>query len=375
MRTAAALICAVAAAASHAQEWPSPRRGYETTALEGDRHEHRFYRFSDGILIEDVMINGHGPFRFLLDTGAEGGGRIDHTVAADLGLPRVGEVSNVRITGETRETSVHRIESIDLGGLTFSNVELIGGDYLQLAGPGYPPVHGILGYHLFNEYLLTIDYPARTISVERGDLPPAEGAHVLDIVSDDEDPEIEVAVGGVRLRAMLDTGAMNHFAVPDATGLRFVAEPVVRGRQGDADVLVGDLADPLRIGSIEIEGPQTYITSALNQSIVGARILSQLRVTYDQKNGRVRVERPAPRPGYGMTFGWRGQGPWRFSGVDEGGIAAKAGLRPTDSIVAVNGIAFDEIDREQLLRALDEPAITVTVEREGEPVDIRMSWE
>lgn len=377
MRLAAALTCFLTATTALAQEWPSERRGYESASLDGPRLAQRFYRFSDGILIEDVMINGKGPYRFLLDTGAEGAGRLDAKVVEELGLPLVGESQSLGILNEVHEMTEHSVETLAIGGLSFHNVRMLSRDYSEIAGPGYPPIHGILGFHLFNEYLLTIDYPARTISVEKGELPPADGSTILDIISDDEDPEVEVSVGGHMLQALLDTGAMNHFAVPEseAASLRFAEPPVVRGSQGGSEVRVGNLADTLRLGQIEFENIQTYTTAALNQSVVGARVLAELRVSFDQKNGRVRIERPAPRPRFGLNFGWRGPGPWMFSGVTVGSIAEKAGILPTDTIVSINGIPFDKIDRSQLLRAVDEPSIVVVISRDGQNLEIPMSWE
>lgn len=375
MRSILALCTIVIASSALAQTWPSPRRGYERTTLAGDRLDQGFTRWSDAILVSNVMINGKGPYRFLLDTGAEGAGRIDRSVVEALSLPLVGEGVGQGLLGEQRQMTEHRIESLSIGGLSFTNVHMLSRDYSEIAGPGLRPIHGILGYHLFGEYLLTINYPARTISVERGELQPANNETVFNIISDDEDPEIEVLVGGKPVQALLDTGAMSPLAVSSAfaEGLKFVQEPEVRGRQGDAEVRVGILDGELRIGALGFSNPQTYITGSLVQTNVGVRILAQLAMTFDQKNGRVRLEMPAARPRYGFGVGWRGEGPYRFMGVDEGGIAHAAGLRASDEIVSINGRAFGEIDREDMMAMLDAPTMIMVVLRDGERIEIRMS--
>ena len=39
-----------------------------------------------------------------------------------------------------------------------------------------PKIDGILGFNLFSEYLLTLDFPAKRVRLERGELPKADGA-------------------------------------------------------------------------------------------------------------------------------------------------------------------------------------------------------
>ena len=50
------------------------------------------------VLVEGVRVNGEGPFRFLLDTGAMGAGRVDASLAQRLRLETTGEPSGTRRT-------------------------------------------------------------------------------------------------------------------------------------------------------------------------------------------------------------------------------------------------------------------------------------
>src|SRR3990170_3481225 len=43
------------------------------------------------IPVVEVRIGGKGPYRFAIDTGAEGHGRISAALAEELGLPKIGE--------------------------------------------------------------------------------------------------------------------------------------------------------------------------------------------------------------------------------------------------------------------------------------------
>src|SRR6188508_2577354 len=44
------------------------------------------------IPVVEVTIGGKGPYKFAIDTGAQGHGRISTALAEQLGLPKVGEV-------------------------------------------------------------------------------------------------------------------------------------------------------------------------------------------------------------------------------------------------------------------------------------------
>ena len=75
-----------------------------------------------------------------------------------------------------------------------------------------------------------------------------------------------------------------------------------------------------------------------------------------------------------IGFGLRGQGggPLSISQVTSGGIAEAAGLKAGDVIVKVNGRAMDAIDQAELGAIMQTSPITLTVERDGEEMDIEL---
>jgi predicted aspartyl protease len=65
----------------------------------------------------EVMVNGRGPYLFLVDTGASGVARIDAKLAAELALPDAGETQASGALGQG-QVAIRRVKvaSLRLGG-------------------------------------------------------------------------------------------------------------------------------------------------------------------------------------------------------------------------------------------------------------------
>src|SRR5215212_7278218 len=96
--------------------------------------------------VVEIMVNGRGPFRFGVETGAGFVAVSRAFVEAAGPLPR---------SGGPDEIPEYRVDSITLGGATFHDV--------KVSAMPRPPtgVDGVLGLPFFRDLLLTIDYPAR----------------------------------------------------------------------------------------------------------------------------------------------------------------------------------------------------------------------
>ena len=153
----------------------------------------------------EVKLNGQGPFAFTIDTGAGMQADIDTSVAAQLKLQTNGRVLNGDPSGENdREVDTARIDTIAFAGAEFRNVTAVVRP--QRITKDYPDVDGILGFALFSDYLLTLDYRSMQVRLARGALPAANGADVLSFEIENRIPVIEVAIGKLRVRAHIDSG-------------------------------------------------------------------------------------------------------------------------------------------------------------------------
>ena len=244
----------------------------------------------------EVKLNGQGPFAFTIDTGAGMQADIDTSVAAQLKLQTNGRVLNGDPSGENdQEVDTARIDTITFGGAEFRNVTAVVRP--QRITKDYPDVDGILGFALFSDYLLTLDYRSMQVRLARGALPAANGADILSFEIENRIPVIEVAIGKLRVRAHIDSGNfVAGFILPEelVEQLQLLSPPVTVGRarsvSNQIEIKQAQLKDTIRIGRFDYT--QATITfPALSDTNIGLKVLREFVLTFDQKNRRMKLER------------------------------------------------------------------------------------
>jgi len=243
----------------------------------------------------EVMINGRGPFRFGIDTGGAGSARMDSALAARLGL-EIGEVMAGDPSGRNaRAMPLVALDSIAIGGARFAGLTASVRNYNQV-GRG-EPVDGILGFGLFADCLFTLDYPANRVRIAHGELPPADGAEVLDYRDEHGIPEITLRVAGREVAADVDAGSMGGFSLPEAfaSQLPLASEPRIVGRgrtvSNTFEIKAADLKGEIAFGRYRFSNPTIEFQPIFPVANVGARVLRDFRITFDQKNQRMRLEK------------------------------------------------------------------------------------
>jgi hypothetical protein len=246
----------------------------------------------------EAKLNGQGPFFFAIDTGGGMQADIDPAVATQLNLQPTGKV----VIGDPsrqndREMELTSIASLTFGGAEFRNVTAL--IRTQRITKDYPEVDGFLGFALFTEYLLTLDYPAMQVRLARGALPKANGADILPFEIENRIPVIEVAVGKLRMKAHVDSGNfVAGFILPEEVveQLTLLSEPVTVGHARSVtnkiEIKQAQLKETIRIGSFQY--PEATIAfPAPSDTNVGFKILREFAITFDQKNKRMKLERAA----------------------------------------------------------------------------------
>jgi len=161
------------------------------------------------------------------------------------------------------------------------------------------PLDGILGFGLFKQFLFTLDYPANRVRIERGDLPPVNGQDVIACTTRHGVPSVRFQVDSLWLDADVDAGAMGGFTLPAslAAKLPLVSEPRVVGRArtvgNEFEITAADLRGSVRLGGLEFPGATLGFQPIFPMCNIGSRVLRDFRITFDQKNGRMRLVRGA----------------------------------------------------------------------------------
>ena len=254
-------------------------------------------KIDGGMPTIELMVNGQGPFVFGVDTGAQGGARIDSSLMEKLALKPTGHVRATDGSGRNPQMAeMVKLESIDVGSLRFTDVTAGSRNYRKSPRP--LNIDGILGLSVMSEYMVTLDYPAKLLRIEKGELPKADGAEILDYKSNGGIPRLELSVGNTKIDAHLDSGNMvGAFVLPTAftEKLTRLSEPVVVGRarsaSGEMEIKQVQVKDVIRLGRHEFPEPTVTFPALSDLGNIGAKTLSQFVVTFDQKNERVRLKK------------------------------------------------------------------------------------
>ncbi len=129
--------------------------------------EVRFHFISDSsIILVPVLINGQGPFPFILDTGADDV-ILDASLARRLALPVSGNVHQATILGAwVSDRSL--ADSLQLGPVQIQNAPVLLTDLSGIRSR-VPEAYGILGQRFLSHFNYLIDYQDRFIHFEQND--------------------------------------------------------------------------------------------------------------------------------------------------------------------------------------------------------------
>jgi predicted aspartyl protease len=115
------------------------------------------------LLFTEVSINGQGPFRFLIDTGATQT-VVSQKVVNTLGLKKVATNIMHGVGGEGKTDSpVYRADAVKIGDVTIKNLPLG-----TLSNPIMEMVlDGIIGTPMLADFVVTIDYPKAQMELSK----------------------------------------------------------------------------------------------------------------------------------------------------------------------------------------------------------------
>lgn len=202
MRIVLSAISLAAACPAHA-ETPAPQPAAtvaglvdpaaETLALEEERHNR---------LTLPVMVQGTGPFAFMIDTGSQATA-VTHEIRAAANLAPAGKAILVGMASR-REVELASVGRIDFGSNNFTG----------FAAPVLEREHvgadGIIGLDALQDFRVLIDFRKQTISVEDASLNDRRSGYEIVVKARSRLGQLlitDAVVDGVRATVIIDTGA------------------------------------------------------------------------------------------------------------------------------------------------------------------------
>ncbi|MBS0632232.1 MAG: aspartyl protease family protein [Verrucomicrobia bacterium] len=324
-------------------------------------------------LVVETKWDKHGPYHFLIDTGASIT-LISPELAARYGAknaPDEQPVIRVRSSqGDMSMLSPVTLRRIELGGAEFENVSALVYDCTELSAHFGVKIDGILGFPLFRETILTLDYPRSRVLIEPRSSNPLLPGVTIPFNNDRRTPIIPVRIGDQNFVALIDSGSdaalsLNPIGLQPAFAIQPRAGVTIATLSGDREQRIGRVAKPLYIGDYAVDSPVTDLTEDL--SSIGSGILKNFAVTFDQEHNRVTFYRDSPLPipteprrSSGLSFS-KTPAYWRITSVVPGSPAEAAGVQRGDLVTRINGepVAQWDLRRyEQLVATAPDIAFT-----------------
>jgi hypothetical protein len=238
----------------------------------------------------EVRINGKGPYRFIVDTGAAFTG-IDESLKAELALPSVGAFGQVRIAEfRVGEAVLHDISVQLTPFATFFRVA--------------DPPRGVMGASAFPGYLMVFDYPKKRLSVRKGELPAADGRRSFQYTDREALPTVPLRAAGKEIRVHVDTGSPMAVTLPEKylKELPLAAPATEKGKVrtpgGEFSIWAAEVKGAIELGEYKLDFSTVQFSDVKPgpgppSGNIGAEVLKGFVVTLDSKNRRIRFDPPA----------------------------------------------------------------------------------
>ena len=370
------------------------------------------FKLVNNLMVIPLSINGSDTLNFILDTG------VSKTIMTNLyfeGSMMLNRAKDVKLSGlgdgEPIPAIISKENIIKMDGIVGSNQEIyvLLEDIFFLSSSMGMQIHGLIGYSIFKNFVVKIDYTKKhitlydpkefsykgkgthfPISIER--YKPYLEATVHQIDSTNKEQKTEV-------KLLVDTGASHALSLYDYRDDRIIIPDksfrsyLGRGLNGDIYGKIGRLKE-FHLGVYNFENPvATYpdedaIAIAMKLSdrsgSIGSEILRRFHVIIDysrheiilKRNGFFRsrfiynmsgVEVGTPVPGLNY---------YKVIHVRENSPAQKAGIKRGDDILTVNGSAVGQMDLNdliQLFHGKPRRKLKIKVLRDGEPKKFMMT--
>jgi len=369
------------------------------------------FKLVHNLIVIPVQINDSKPLNFILDSG------VNSTIITQLSYSDSLSLNNYnKITvqglgeGMQLEALISRGNGIFMRGIKGENQEVyvLLEDIFNLSTRMGMTVHGIIGYDVFKNFIVKINYSSQVLTLYRPDtelrIPKKAEVHELHI----EDCKAYVFANlkqyngdSVQVKLVVDTGASHSLSLYLPTHEKLKLPPKVmeaylgRGLSGDINGKIGRV-NGMSLGRYEFADlPASYpdeaaIRVALNvanrNGNLGSDILKRFTVIFDYPHNRLIL---LPNHKYKQPFNYNlagfevstpmpGLQVYVVSNVAKNSAAQKAGIEPGDQLMSINGQNCHEMDLSQILNELEgRPGqqLRLNFQRDSKPFKVTLTLE
>jgi PDZ domain/Aspartyl protease len=349
------------------------------------------FELVDNRIIVSAQINGVGPIRLLLDTGADEG-FVTNEAGRRLHLLVTGEEEESGTGAATVRMGKTMVKELRIGQAVFRDLSMLlssSDDFSNVFGSRSPD--GVIGQRVFERYVVRVDYQKKLLTFT----PPAQYAAPVDakVVKFDlprQIPVVDAELDGVRGRFGVDTGARSSLLVYRP----FAEKHKLREKYGaHIEAVTGwGIGGPIRslllrsrdfsLAGFDVKGSVVRLstlgsgatTSSSMAGLIGPDILERFVVTFDYSRRQMLLEKSkdfARVDSYDRAGVWMGQSGQVFFAVDvvADGPADIAGIRKGDRLLEIDGVATTRLIlpdvRERMRRSAVGSTVRMLVEHEG----------
>ena len=361
------------------------------------------FEFQANLVIVPVKVNNSDTLRFILDTGVSSILITDPQIAK---LQRMKFVRNVKISGAGQGTDIEAgivlDNTITMGDMIGyrQNLVVLKEDILKLSEFVGSPIHGIIGYEIFNRFAVTIDFLTNELILENPEhykYKPSKGER-FPITIEENKPYLSTIElindkQNLPLKVILDTGA-GHAISLDANRSNGIPMPekVVKAQlgRGLSGIINGSLGriSKLRLGKFEMKNlvasfpdSSSYRTKGMElierQGNIGCEFLRRFKVTFNYRDQYIvlkpinrRMKEPFEHNMSGIELMARGNDyhEYMIDRVIENSPADDAGLLQGDQVMFINNKSSKDISISEIYKLFQKGEgknVNLIMNREG----------
>lgn len=356
------------------------------------------FKLVNNLMIVQLRLNKSDTMNFILDTGVKTALLIGLQTGDSLQLKYARKIKIKGLgSGDDVEATHSFGNRIDLNGIYGINQDILilSKDIFFFSSKLGMRIHGIIGYDVFKNFVVEINYEKREILLKsHKKFKPNKRDKLIPIVVEEGKPYVEAIVTMAdgtlaKTKLIIDTGAshalsLDIFSNSDIKLPLKVREAYLgRGLNGEIHGKIGRLPS-INIGGYRLESlltsfPDSSSMRHINLVVkrngnLGAEILKRFHITFDYLNQRILLR---PNGNFKKPFSYNMSGIeimtpvpglplFSISDIDDDSPAERVGLRKGDQLLYLNNkIAFQYTlnDIISLFQSKVGKKITIVVQR------------